>query len=107
MSWEAPGDDGRRWSTLHGQTFPVAPVLIARHIHFLRQFAIAGLGIAMVPDAMLPDPGVPEGALVPVLPQLLGYEVGVRVVVPAVLSDIPRIKALVELLKPFLGDFRL
>lgn len=107
MSWESPGNDGRTWSTLRGQSVPVSPVLIAKHIHFLRQFAIAGLGICMVPDAMLPDPGVPEGALVPVLPDVLGYEVGVRVVVPAVLSDIPRIKALVELLKPFLGDFRL
>ncbi len=107
MSFEAPGDDGRKWTTLRGQTFPVAPVLVTRHIHFLRQFALAGLGICMVPDAMLPDPGVPDGTLIPVLPDVLGREVGVRVVVPAVLSDIPRIRALVDLLKPFLGDLRL
>ena len=85
----------------------MSPVMVTRHIHLIRQFAIAGLGIALVPDAMVPDPGVAEGALVPVLPELIGREVGVRIVVPAVLSEIPRIKALIELLKPFLGDLGL
>ena len=107
LAWEAPGEDGRQWTTLKGQTLKVAPVLITKHIHFLRQFAIAGLGITMVPDAMLPDPGVADGILCPVLPDVLGREVGLRVVVPAALSDIPRIKALVELLQPWLGDFGL
>jgi len=107
LTWEGPGDDGRSWPILGGGSFPVAPVLVARHIHLIRQFAIAGLGIALVPDAMLPDPGVPDGALLPVLPDLIGREVGLRVMVPAVLSEIPRIKALIELLRPFLGEFGL
>lgn len=107
LSWEAPGDDGRKWPTLHGEAIEVSPFLIAKHIHFLRQFAIAGMGIAMVPDLMLPDPGVPDGALIPVLPDVLGREVSVRVVVPAVLSDIPRIRAMLDLLKPLLGEFGL
>ncbi len=107
LSWEAPGLDGRLWPTLHGELMKVTPVLVAKHVHFLRQFAIAGLGIAMVPDALLPDPGVSEGTLVPVLPKLLGREVGLRVVVPAVLSDIPRIRAMLDMLKPLLGDFGL
>jgi DNA-binding transcriptional LysR family regulator len=107
MSWELPGEDGRVWSTVRGESIKVAPFLVTRHIHLLRQFAIAGLGIAMVPDAMLPDPGVPEGALVPVLPDVIGREIGLRIVVPAVLSDLPRIKAMMELLRPFLGDLGL
>ena len=82
-------------------------MLIARHIHLLRQFALAHLGIALVPDAMLPDPGVSDGELVAVLPKVIGKEVGIRVVVPAVLSEIPRIKALIDLLRPFLGELRL
>ena len=81
--------------------------LIARHIHLIRQFAIAGLGIALVPDAVLPDPGVPEGKLVPVLSDLVGSQIGLRVVVPAALSEIPRIRALLDLLKPFLGELGL
>lgn len=107
FSWEAPGEDGRQWPTLRGELLKVSPVLTAKHIHFLRQFAIAGLGIAMVPDGMIPDPGVPEGTLLPVLPDLLGREVSLRVVVPAVLSDIPRIRAMLDLLKPVLGEFGL
>ncbi len=64
-------------------------------------------GIALVPDALVPDPGVEEGALVPVLPDLVGRQLGLRVVVPAVLAEIPRIKAMLELLKPILGEFGL
>lgn len=107
LAWECPGGDGRSWPLRGGGTFPVTPVITARHIHLIRQYAIAGLGIALVPDALLPDPGVAEGALVPVLPELVGSEVALRVVIPAALSEIPRIKALLELLKPFLGEIGL
>ena len=104
LSWECPGHDGRVWSTLRGGTIQVAPFMITRHIHLIRQYTLAGLGIALVPDAMLPDPGIPDGTLVPVLPDVVGREIGVRLMVPAVLSEIPRIKAMLELLKPFLGN---
>ena len=107
LAWEAPGDDARSWPLLSGGTFPTAPLLVARHIHLIRQFAIAGHGIALVPDAMIPDPGLGEGALVPVLPDVVGTYVGVRIVVPAVLAEIPRIRALLDLLRPILGDFGL
>lgn len=107
LAWESPGEDGRIWPRLSGGTFSVTPLLVTRHIHLIRQFTIAGHGIALVPDAMVPDPGVPEGALVSVLPDLVGREVGLRIVVPAVLSEIPRIKAMLDLLKPWLGEFGL
>ena len=107
MSWEAPGDDGKLWPLRGGGTFAVNPFLVTRHIHMIRQHAIAGLGIALVPDAMLPDPGLAEGALVAVLPELVGSEVGLRVLVPAALSEIPRIRAMLELIRPFLGDLGL
>ena len=104
LSWECPGHDGRVWSTLRGGTIQVAPFMITRHIHLIRQYTLAGLGIALLPDAMLPDLGIPDGTLVPVLPDVVGREIGVRLMVPAVLSEIPRIKAMLELLKPFLGN---
>ena len=37
----------------------------------------------------------------------VGTYVGVRIVVPAVLAEIPRIRALLDLLRPILGDFGL
>lgn len=113
MAWEEPGPTPpggevvQRWPTLRGGTFAVSPVLVTRHIHLIRQFVIAGHGIGLVPDAMLPDPGVPDGTLVPILPELVGREIGLRVVVPAVLSEIPRIRALLDLLEPLLGKFGL
>lgn len=113
MAWEEPGtasgpsEVAQRWPTLRGTTFAVSPVLVTRHIHLIRQLVIAGQGIALVPDAMLPDPGVPDGTLVPVLPDVVGREVGLRVVVPAVLSEIPRIRAMLDLLEPLLGKFGL
>ena len=107
LAWECPGADGKLWPLRGGGTLSVSPLLITRHIHLIRQFALAGHGIALVPDAMLPDPGVPEGTLVPVLPELVCRDIGLRVMVPAVLSEIPRIRALLDLIKPFIGDFGL
>lgn len=104
LAWEMPGEDGRIWPTLAGGTFTVAPVLRTSDIHMLRQCAIAGQGIALVPDAMLPDPGVAPEALVPVLPDVVGREVPIRVVVPAAMSEIPRLKVLLDLLSPFIRD---
>ncbi len=106
LAWEAPGEDGRLWPRVQGGTFQVAPLVVARHIHLVRQLAIAGQGIALVPDALFPDPGVEVGALVPVLPALVGRQVGVRVIVPRVLAHLPRIQAVLALLEPFLGKMR-
>ncbi|MRG95483.1 LysR family transcriptional regulator [Polyangium spumosum] len=107
LTWEAPFEDGRSWPLLRGGTFSVAPVITAPDIHLIRQLAIAGHGVALVPDAMVPDPGLPEGALVPVLDEIVGREIGLRVVVPAVLAEVPRIKAMLDLLEPFLGKLGL
>lgn len=104
--WEPPeaeGADARACPLVSGGSFPIAPRVVARDIHLLRQFAIAGLGIALVPDAMLPDPGLPQGALVHVLPDVVGGEIALRAAVPAVLAEIPKIKAVLEMLQPFLS----
>ena len=44
LAWEGPGEDGRLWPLQRGGTFAVNPVVVTRHIHLIRQFAIAGLG---------------------------------------------------------------
>jgi DNA-binding transcriptional LysR family regulator len=104
LSWQAPGEDGRVWRTRGGASFTVSPALIATDIHLIRQCCIAGLGIALVPDALLPDPGLPPDALVPVLGDLVGHERAVRVSVPAALAEIPRVKLIVEHVRRFMGD---
>jgi DNA-binding transcriptional LysR family regulator len=103
FAWQAPGEDARVWRTLKGMSFTVAPALIATDIHLIRSCCIAGLGIGLVPDALLPDPGLLEGALVPVLPDLVGQERPLRISVPSVLSEIPKIKMVLDHVRGFLG----
>lgn len=101
LSWLPPGEDGRLWPTLTGDPFEVEPSLITADVHLLRQFAVAGLGIAFVPDAGLPDPGVEEGALIPVLPGIIGRERALHVAVPAALAGLPKLRAVVRDIQSF------
>ena len=101
LSWEAPGEDPLAWPLLAGGTFPVEPSLIATSVHFLRQCVLAGQGIALLPDALFPDPGVDPGVVVPVLEGVVGRERQVRVVVPSVLTDLPKIKAVLAHVRAF------
>jgi DNA-binding transcriptional LysR family regulator len=103
FAWQAPGEDARAWPTLSGGHFPVEPSLVATDIHLIRYCCIAGLGIGLIPDALFPDPGLPEGALVPVLPDVVGRERPVRVTVPKALADIPKIKMVLDHIQRFLG----
>lgn len=101
FAWQAPGEDACRWHTLKGTTFTVTPALITTDIHFLRHCCIAGMGIGLTPDALIPDPGLPPGALVPVLPDVVGRERAVRLSVPAALAEIPKVKLVIELTRGF------
>jgi DNA-binding transcriptional LysR family regulator len=103
FAWQAPGEDARVWRTLKGMPFTVQPSLIATDIHFIRYCCISGLGIGLVPDAFLPDPGLEADVLVPVLPDVVGQERPVRVSVPAALSEIPKIKLVIDHVRGFLG----
>jgi DNA-binding transcriptional LysR family regulator len=104
FAWQAPGEDARIWPTRKGTTFTVEPALIATDIHFIRHCCIAGLGIGFVPDAMVPDPGLPADMLVPVLPDIVGRERPVRVTVPEALSAIPKIRMVLDHVRRFLGE---
>ncbi|MCA9517696.1 MAG: LysR family transcriptional regulator [Myxococcales bacterium] len=103
FAWRHPDHDGRAWPLAAGGALPVAPKLVARDAHLLRQLALAGHGIALVPEAGLPDPHAPLGPLERVLPGVVGSDVAMRVVVPSALVDVPRVRAVIDLLRPFLG----
>ncbi|MBI5514102.1 MAG: LysR family transcriptional regulator [Deltaproteobacteria bacterium] len=103
LSWEAPGDDGRVWPLQQGGSFTVEPAAITRDIHLLRQCVLAGHGIGLLPDAMLPDPGHPPGTLIPVLPELVGRERCLRMVVPAVTAEVPRLRLVMQYLRDFVN----
>lgn len=103
-TWRNPGADPRQLPLLGGGFHPISPTLVANDIHTLRLLAIAGQGIHFLPDAGLtPAPGEGIG-LTTVLPQVVGREVALRVVVPEPTARSPRIRALQESILIFLGE---
>lgn len=103
LTWRPPGEDPRMWPSRLGGRIPVEPALVSSDVHFVRQCALAGLGIALVPDAMLPDPGVPDGVLVGVLPGVVGRDRSVRASVPEALAETPNIKMVLDRARSFLA----
>lgn len=103
LAWQAPGEDARLWPTLSGSRFVVEPSVIATDIHLIRQCVIAGQGIGLVPDARIPDPGLAPGTLVTVLPDIVGRERHLRMLVPRILAETPKIKALLDLVQEALS----
>jgi DNA-binding transcriptional LysR family regulator len=102
LAWESPDGDPTLWPERDGRAVRVAPQMISTDIHMLRRCAAAGLGIAFLPDAGIPEQD--SDRLVPVLPDVVGRERPLRVVVPAALSDIPRIRAVLTEIQAFLGQ---
>jgi DNA-binding transcriptional LysR family regulator len=104
LSWRAPGDDGRLWPSRAGAAFPVEPKVVSADIHTIRQCCLAGLGIALVPDPGVPLPGMPEDALVAVLPGLVGRDRMLRMTVPVALAETPNIRMVRAWILGFLSD---
>lgn len=104
FAWQAPGADARAWPLRSGGTFAVEPSLVSSDIHLVRHCCLADLGIGLLPDAMLPDPGFDADALLPVLPDVVGRERALRVTVPAALADLPKIKMVLDRVRGLLGE---
>ncbi len=101
FSWDSPGDNPRVWPLCSGGAFTVEPVLVASDIHLLRQCVLGGLGLALLPDALLPEAEPNASAVAPVLTEVVGRERPLRLVVPSVLSDLPKIKAVLKHVRAF------
>ncbi|GMU01415.1 LysR substrate-binding domain-containing protein [Corallococcus caeni] len=96
FSWQGPGGDACLWPQLRGPAFQVEPALISTDIHLIRACCLAGQGIGLIPSVDLADPGEVEGALVPVLADVVGREQPLRVSVPEALSELPKIRQVLE-----------
>jgi DNA-binding transcriptional LysR family regulator len=101
LMWERPGRSCSHWPTLSGLELPVEPLVVHSDIHALRYMAAAGHGIALVPDAEVDDPELASGALETVLADEIGAIVALCVSVPTVVSDVPRVRAVLELVREF------
>ena len=104
FAWQPPGEDARVWPLRKGGAFAVSPTLVSSDIHALRHCCIAGLGMGLLPDAQVPDPGFLADTLVTVLPDLVGRDCAVRVTVLEALSDLPKIKMVLDRVRAFLGE---
>jgi DNA-binding transcriptional LysR family regulator len=101
LAWARPDVPTSRWPTLDGLEFPVRPALIHQDIHTLRHLAAAGAGIALLPDAEVPDPELPEGALATVLQNEVGRVVSLCLSCPVGSYERSRVRALVDLCRGF------
>lgn len=103
LSWAAPGRPIDRWPTLDDRSFAVRPVAVSADIHLVRHLAAAGLGIALVPDAEVPDPTLGEHALETVLTEQVGAVTSFCLSTPTLLVDVPRVRRLLDLVRAFTG----
>lgn len=104
LAWTPPGEDGRLLPVRGGEALEVDPILLSPDVHTLRQCVLAGLGIGFIPDGMIPDPGVEPGALVPVLPDLVGRDRPLHLLVPAALAGLPKLRALLKHVQSFVAS---
>lgn len=102
LAWSGPGVDPERWPLRDGGVLAVAPRITSNDAHVVRQAALAGIGIALLPNATIPDP--PGSVrLVPVLAGVVGRDVALRLLVPALLAGSTKIDRLVAMAQRFVG----
>lgn len=99
LSWVAPGEDGTRWPLSSGGWVHVAPAVRSPDIGTVRGLANAGLGIAFVPDPEEVRPLVSREEVVPVLPDRVGQEISLWLLMPDARAGAGRTRAALEVAK--------
>lgn len=85
----APGE--HRWPLTSGGGVGIEPAMVMSDAQHLRRFAGFGFGIALLPDI---DFGEDDDALTPVLGDVVGRWTSLNAVVPEVLAETPKLKAI-------------
>lgn len=96
LGWYAPGEDPGRWPLRDGGTFGVEATMTCADQHALRRLAHLGFGIALLPDADAPELDSEDEALLPVLDGVVGCTRELQVVVPEVLAETTRMRAILD-----------
>jgi DNA-binding transcriptional LysR family regulator len=99
LSWVAPSEDGTRWPLLSGGWLAVDPAVCSPDIETVRGLANAGLGIAYVPDADEVRPLLAPEDLVPVLPDLVGRQLSLWILMPDARAGAGRTRASLQVAK--------
>ncbi len=96
LSWHRPSEDPKRWPLRDGGTVCVEPTLTSAEPDVLRRLAHLGLGIALLPDADEPAFDTDDEALLPVLEGVVGCSCELSIVVPEVLAETARMRAILD-----------
>ena len=105
LVWEQPGEDSSALPLRAGGVVRIAPSLRTADLHLLRRLAADGVGIAFAPHVGLPDEGADvTGKLVPLFGDQVGRRRTMVVVIPDVLAQNPRVRAVIDLARAFLDS---
>lgn len=99
LIWRRPGHDPHALPLADGRTVPIRPMLVTSDVHILHTLAADGAGIALVPDGQVP--GTPD--VVHVMPELVGRDCPLRMLVPEAMAQSPKVKRLLDAVSVFLG----
>jgi DNA-binding transcriptional LysR family regulator len=95
------GAEAERWPLLAGGSIAVTPAMRAEDTQLLRRFVELGFGIALLPELELGERELDDEALVPVLEHQLGRRLLLSAVVPEVLAESPKLRAILAHLERF------
>jgi DNA-binding transcriptional LysR family regulator len=95
LCWTRAGQKETRVTTVSGKSHLIRPILTSTNVDFLHECARLGLGIAWAPDAGLERPPGTE-TTVPVLENLVESETTLRLAIPRVLAEVPKVRVLIE-----------
>lgn len=95
--------EAERWPLLAGGSLAIEPAMRAEDTQLLRRFVELGFGIALLPELELGERERDDEALVPVLEGQVGRRLQLSAVVPEVLADSPKLRAILAHLERCLG----
>lgn len=104
LMWRGPDYPPDRLPMVGGGHWPIEARVTTTDVVALRRMASMDLGLAFVPDPGLAIPGDPTGDLRPVLSGVVGRANALRLLVPAPLVELPRIRLAMAMLQEFIGE---
>ncbi|PZR14889.1 MAG: hypothetical protein DI536_08880 [Archangium gephyra] len=99
LTWLTPGH-APTWPKWKGNPVPIKPKLVTNDISMLREMALAGIGIAMLPEHVVLNE-LSTSRLTPVLPQVLGASIDVFALYPPERRASPVLRAVLEAVRMF------
>lgn len=106
LHFEPEGQDNT-WTLLRGgreQSIQIHPFCKANHPKILLDLAVAGRGVALIPEFLVVDE-LKRGTLVQVLPELTGERTPVHFVWPAQKGENPKLRACVDVGVEILANY--